>query len=497
VVSGKVAGAREGVLRWRFGFGPKRPGTHFSMPSAAWLLKTILDAVVRLTILAMLAAVAWFGVRLLSRRPVLPAAPRPPRRVPWEWRTVAFVAVTWSLLPLIVTSAYLSIRPALGPKARAVLHAREVKAPSAPETGKTSAVTPNAPKQSHKSDQSRASKGSEKKPSEFSFTEQLFLVSVINGLLLVVVPALLRILSGATGADLGLSRAELGQNVAIGGIAFLLITPLVMVVNYDAQLLFEPEEHPLERMLRQETGVWGFVLAYISASILAPLAEELMFRGVLQAWLSKIFNRKTVDGPAPEPGRDVLPGDATTPSGVSQVGSTTGLRWIPRPPSFLSFGGSGTPSYRALPVVVTSLLFASAHFAQMPTPFAIFVLSLVLGLLYEHTGSLVPSLVLHSLFNAFNTTILLVSMLAQPHDATAGPQRGEGSLWPGIRSEKTTSQLALGPRAVKFGASTSSSLARAWSFSLEAAVVPESGCSRRPGDEDSGENDQPVGRDIR
>src|SRR5262249_47545622 len=224
-------------------------------------------------------------------------------------------------------------------------------------------------------------------------------------------------------------------------------TSVVSVVSYDAQRILEPEEHPLERMLRQETGVWGFVLAYISASVLAPLAEELMFRGVLQAWLRKIFNKTPANESVPAPDRAVVLSDSAAPPCVSQVGSSSGVRWFPRPPSFLSFGRSSTPTYRALPVVITSFLFASAHFAQMPTPFAIFVLSLVLGLLYEQTGSLAPSLVLHSLFNAFNTTILLLSMLAQPHDATALLLRGDANVAARNCIKKTTSRLALGAGA--------------------------------------------------
>ena len=50
----------------------------------------------------------------------------------------------------------------------------------------------------------------------------------------------------------------------------------------------------------------------------------------------------------------------------------------------------------------------------MPAPLAIFPLSIALGLLYETTESLVPSFVLHALFNGFNTSLLVGRLLVNP-----------------------------------------------------------------------------------
>ncbi len=66
---------------------------------------------------------------------------------------------------------------------------------------------------------------------------------------------------------------------------------------------------------------------------------------------------------------------------------------------------------RMVPIVLTSLLFSVVHYEQMPAPLALFPLAIVLGLLFERTGSLVPSIVLHGLFNGFNTTLLLGALL--------------------------------------------------------------------------------------
>jgi membrane protease YdiL (CAAX protease family) len=66
-----------------------------------------------------------------------------------------------------------------------------------------------------------------------------------------------------------------------------------------------------------------------------------------------------------------------------------------------------------MPVVLTSLLFAAVHAPQMPAPFAIFVLSLALGTLYQRTGSLAAPFTLHALFNGLSTTLALAAIQLQ------------------------------------------------------------------------------------
>jgi membrane protease YdiL (CAAX protease family) len=63
------------------------------------------------------------------------------------------------------------------------------------------------------------------------------------------------------------------------------------------------------------------------------------------------------------------------------------------------------------PVITTSVLFALLHVGQMPAPFAIFALSIALGLLAQRTGRLTASITLHAMFNGFSTLALLGSLL--------------------------------------------------------------------------------------
>jgi membrane protease YdiL (CAAX protease family) len=122
------------------------------------------------------------------------------------------------------------------------------------------------------------------------------------------------------------------------------------------------ESHPLLEELtsataRQQYAIIAAVVA--SAVVVAPLTEELLFRGLLQTALS------------------------------------AGLRPL------------GVRVSRWAAVILTSAAFAVMHPAwSMPV---IFVLSLFLGWLYEKTGNLWMVIFVHALFNAVSTAAALAS----------------------------------------------------------------------------------------
>lgn len=109
----------------------------------------------------------------------------------------------------------------------------------------------------------------------------------------------------------------------------------------------------LQLMQRVEGRPIVLLVALANAIALAPLFEEIFFRGHLQTALTAI-----------------LPG-----------------RW---------------PA-----IIVTSLLFAAMHEAWTIPP--IFALSLIVGYVYERTGSLCVAIGLHLGFNAISTAIFLAS----------------------------------------------------------------------------------------
>ena len=71
------------------------------------------------------------------------------------------------------------------------------------------------------------------------------------------------------------------------------------------------------------------------------------------------------------------------------------------------------PASRAgLGIVLTSLVFASVHYAQWPAPIALFALAMVIGTVYYRTGSLIAAVFMHATFNGLNTLLLFAVLLS-------------------------------------------------------------------------------------
>jgi len=105
--------------------------------------------------------------------------------------------------------------------------------------------------------------------------------------------------------------------------------------------------HPLLQTAGELGPLWSVPIA-LSAIVMAPLVEEIFFRGMIQSMLRRY----------------------------------TGSPWAA--------------------VVITSVAFAAVHAATPQNLLALFALSLVLGYNYERTGRLTPVIGIHFLFNAIN-----------------------------------------------------------------------------------------------
>jgi membrane protease YdiL (CAAX protease family) len=117
-----------------------------------------------------------------------------------------------------------------------------------------------------------------------------------------------------------------------------------------------PKHQVLDLLNQPETRPMAVVLLWVGAAVLAPLAEETFFRGLLQTWLVTML----------------------------------GQRW--------------------LAIAITATLFGMAHFSQPQVVPALILLGLILGHLYERSGALWPIVVVHSLFNL--KTLVQVSLPA-------------------------------------------------------------------------------------
>lgn len=264
----------------------------------------------------------------------------------------------------------------------------------------------------------------------FSPSEMMVASGIQNTAVLVVIPLFLMALNHARPRDFGLTGRNTGTQILQGIVAWPLAAPLVYGMMAVAVKIWGKEDHPLETAIQNE-GVGGLaVIFFLAGAILAPAAEELIFRGVLLGWLTRIaLGQHANQVNRPISPTDVVPAELTTdllaldprheaadevdpnpfapPLAVieSEPAASADQR-VDRP-----FVATQTQTVRlVLANVLVSVLFAALHYSVWPTPVPIFFLSLVLGLLYQRTGSLIAPVALHMTFNGVSTILMLLTV---------------------------------------------------------------------------------------
>lgn len=142
--------------------------------------------------------------------------------------------------------------------------------------------------------------------------------------------------------------------VAVGGLALVLAPLLVIAAVLDRIVSYT---HPVVTLLQQQRDPVAVGLVVLAAVVVAPVAEEFFFRRVLQGWLE-----------ARLPGAD----------GAAAIG-------------------------------LSAAAFAAAHLGHGLAPVPLFIFGLALGVIARATGSLVPCVLVHSLFNAVGVGLLLAA----------------------------------------------------------------------------------------
>ncbi len=158
-------------------------------------------------------------------------------------------------------------------------------------------------------------------------------------------------------ADLGIEKESLGKHVLIGLFGFAMelpVTSLLAIVGTSLLSRGKEVSHPAEVSLLNSHDPLRIFSLFVLASIVAPLYEEILFRGLLFPAVAKV---------------------------------TGSMVWS---------------------AVITSFVFASLHPQGFPAWLALAMVGGMSCLLVVHTKSLVPSLVLHC---AHNSTLLFVALL--------------------------------------------------------------------------------------
>jgi membrane protease YdiL (CAAX protease family) len=160
---------------------------------------------------------------------------------------------------------------------------------------------------------------------------------------------------------LGLRLRTIPRGFARGALCLLAVLPLVMavlaVIEYIGRMTqgqgYQIPEHEKLKELSQWPAFTVRALVIFTAVVVAPVQEEMLFRGVFQTFIRSYINR-------PWPA-----------------------------------------------IAIAALLFASVHVNQSHWP-ALFVLALGMGYTYEKSGSLWQPIFVHALFNG----AVIVSALA-------------------------------------------------------------------------------------
>lgn len=173
---------------------------------------------------------------------------------------------------------------------------------------------------------------------------------LLNGVLIALLMFLLTQAGQRRLEAYGIHARQAGWNVVYGLAGFLAsLPPVVLVFNITAPLR-EPERlHPFVELLQNDPSAEGYVWVAVAVIVAAPLAEELVFRVILQGALR------------------------------SRLSAT----WS---------------------IAISSVVFAGVH--GFPDSLALLPLAVVLGYVFEQRRSYLAVVVLHALFNA--RTLLFV-----------------------------------------------------------------------------------------
>jgi membrane protease YdiL (CAAX protease family) len=160
-------------------------------------------------------------------------------------------------------------------------------------------------------------------------------------------------------ASLGITRENLGKNLAWGFATAVANLPLVIGTALVGQWIFAglpPPEHPTTVEVETGVGIYGTLVIMFAASVGAPILEEIMFRGTLLPALARVLGRP--------------------------VGA----------------------------IFLQGLIFAAIHPTGIPAWLPLASIGAMSGFVSRQTGSLVPSITMHAVHN-FGTLLFAHAVL--------------------------------------------------------------------------------------
>ena len=184
----------------------------------------------------------------------------------------------------------------------------------------------------------------------------LLLANAIAMLVFTCVASFILHTRGASWEDLGFRDPKPREGLRLACVTWVVIVPPLLALAAFLDQFVEPYSHPIIDFLQADKSVWALGLVIGAAVVAAPIAEEFFFRRILQGWLEVKF------------------GD-----------------WA---------------------VLVSALCFGFAHLGDGLGWIPLIGFGLAAGYLTRRRGTILPSIVLHALFNGLSVILLVASELA-------------------------------------------------------------------------------------
>lgn len=254
---------------------------------------------------------------------------------------------------------------------------------------------------------------------------RMLIGTLLAPLILILSAFLLRKQSNTKLRHIGLSRWRWRHYLTLGYYVFFIITPTVLGLSYTAEYVSELQglkshPHPLQLLAESGPGPFYWLLIVVQPVVAAPILEEFVFRGIMLPWLSQ----RWWGGWAAMAGGIAIGlamvDESRTPLAFALAVSLLGIAF--------TFPHRGEQWARRA-IIGTAILFAMVHANVWPTPIPLLVLGLALGWAAHRTRSLITPIVLHSLFNAVATLMLLTGFPSHTKGKldTSAPKRPEAA----------------------------------------------------------------------
>lgn len=221
------------------------------------------------------------------------------------------------------------------------------------------------------------------------------------------------VVAGRLGWDwraLGLSSKGVFRDVGIGAWVLFLMLPPIFIINVVTSLASGVEyNHPIIDAIK--TYPWLVGVVAFQAVIVAPIAEEFLFRGLLIGWFESAHFGRTANavffGWKPEAAQTDLKAVEPVYSG-GRDDKLSPYSAPVNPSAGLEAAGHYSPPW--WPAVLSGVLFGLAHFSYGVSWVPLIVFGIIMGRVYQIRQSLVMCIAVHMLFNGINIFNLWLSL---------------------------------------------------------------------------------------